>query len=460
MAENLGIDHDTIARIFGEVFARGQAYENLRYICDEIGGRLAGSKEAAAAEKYAYGKLAEYGLDRVAFEPFTIVAWKRGLASARALSPLKKDLTVVALGKTPVSADARGQVIDLGHGSPSEFKKAGREVAGRIVLCDTITPRGERFVHRSEKMLLATNARAKGFIMITEAGGNLPQTGTCSFGKLARIPGLGITKEHGEWLRRMLAAGREVAVEIKMRNSSARTPVRNVVGEIRGSQLPEEIVIVGGHYDSWDLATGAIDNGIGSAAVMEAARVISALGIRARRTIRFILFAAEEVGLMGSTHHVKRHRKKLDDIVAMMNLDMTGDPLHFHLVGRPKETRYLEKLAKMLAPFGMTREVSIEAGLHSDHQPFMLEGVPIIGFAAKLDDEMGRYYHSAGDAFDKVSARYLANLSAAVAVTMVALANVRSRPWKRMPDDAIRDSMLKSNLKDPLIAEGLWRWKK
>jgi carboxypeptidase Q len=173
-----------------------------------------------------------------------------------------------------------------------------------------------------------------------------------------------------------------------------------------------------------------------------------------------VLFAAEEVGLCGSAHHVKRHAKKLDNIVGMINLDMTGDPFAFHLGGRPKETAYLRDLAAMMAPFGMKTDVGTSAGLHSDHQPFMLEGVPVLGFQATLDPEMGRYYHSAGDAFDKVSARYLANLSAALAITCVALANVRARPWKRMPDAAIRDMMIKNTLKDALIAEGAWRWKK
>jgi carboxypeptidase Q len=459
MARNLGIDRDTIARIFGEVLARGQAYENLRHICDDIGGRLAGSKEAAAAEEYAFRELKQYGLDQVAFEPFKLTAWKRGTVSVRTLAP-RQDLTVVALGNTPAVGDVRAPLIDVGHGYPADFKKAGKQVARKVVLCDTGGPRGERFVHRSEKMALAIQARASGFIMTTEAGGNLPQTGTCSFGKIASIPGLGITKEHGEWLRRMLARGKQIEVEIKMRNRVSRQTVRNVIAEIRGSEQPQEIVIAGGHHDSWDLATGAIDNGVGAAAIMEAARVIAKLGIQPRRTIRFVLFAAEEVGLCGSEYHAKRQAKKLDNIIAMINLDMTGDPIGYHLAGRPKETGYLRDLAALLAPFGMKTDIPTGAGLHSDHEPFMLQGVPIVGFEATLDPEMGRYYHSAGDSFDKVSARYLANLSAALAITCVALANARARPWKRMPDAAIRDMLIKNKLKDALVSAGSWRWRK
>jgi Zn-dependent M28 family amino/carboxypeptidase len=265
---------------------------------------------------------------------------------------------------------------------------------------------------------------------------------------------LGIGQEDGLRLRRLIRAGAQPTARVAMSNRIVRGEGRNVIAEIPGSERPEEIVLAGGHLDSWDVAQGATDNGLGSAIVLEAARALAALGRRPKRTLRFVLWAAEEIGLLGSHDYVERHADTLDDHVAVMNFDMTGAPYGYWTPGRKNRHPLLADLATQLAPLGMGDDHAHKAGLHSDHQPFMLAGVPVVGLQARLVPEGGRYYHSVGDTFEKVSLPDFCRAACVASHTLWALADTEERPWPRLDRKAVLAMVEEADLVEALGVDG------
>jgi Zn-dependent M28 family amino/carboxypeptidase len=208
--------------------------------------------------------------------------------------------------------------------------------------------------------------------------------------------------------------------------------VLNVVGEWTGSDpaVADEVFLLGAHLDSWDLGDGAIDNGTGVLSVMAAARALVASGQRPRRTIRVVLFAAEELGLFGSREYVSVHAEAMDDVVAMMNLDMVGEPEGYGATGHPEADTVFARLARdtPLRDLGLRTEVNHGGGPGSDHQPFLLAGVPTIYVQTALPPDAPRWYHNAGDTFDKIDLDAIRKSAAAAAAAAWALADHPGRP--------------------------------
>jgi len=169
--------------------------------------------------------------------------------------------------------------------------------------------------------------------------------------------------------------------------------------------------------------------------------------------LRFALWAAEEVGLCGSHAYVKGHHDELDRICGLLNFDMTGDPYGYWSPGRREKHPILAGLAEQLAGIGMRQDYESKAGLHSDHQPFMLEGVPVVGLLAKLEGQGGHYYHSVGDTFEKVSQPALCRAAAVGAHTMWAIADAAERPFARLNRAEIEAMIDDADLREALAAE-------
>ncbi len=441
-------------RLLAEIFGRPEAHAALGELCDRVGGRTAGTQSARAGEDWALGLLRDWGLPVVRTEDFPVEGWERGTLDAAVLAPIPWTMTALAHGFCPTQADVTASVLDLGHGESADYVAAGERVRGALVLCDEGASAGARVLHRSEKLALAIEHGAAGLMILSSAHGALPRTGTCHGGE-APIPSLGIAQEDGLRLRRMLLAGEEPTVRVAMTNRIVQGTARNVIADIPGRELPDEIVLAGGHLDSWDVAQGATDNGLGSAIVLEAARALSAVGLRPRRTLRFVLWAAEEIGLHGSKNYVGRHEGTLDQHAAVMNFDMTGDPYGYWTPGHEAGHPLLTALATQLAPLGMTRDHGARAGLHSDHQPFMLAGVPVVGLLARLAPEGGRYYHSVGDTFEKVRLPDFCRAASVAAHTLWAIADAERAPWTRMSNAEVRAMVRAADLEGALAADGV-----
>ncbi|MBI4563269.1 MAG: M20/M25/M40 family metallo-hydrolase [Planctomycetes bacterium] len=438
--------------IFGSSALDSEAFEILRHLCDRIGHRLTGTDNGRRAEEYVLERLRAYGL-KAHHEEFELLLWERGDLAVEVVEPTRRRLDAIALGNTP-SADVKGVVVDVGYGTPAEFRNAGASVQGKIALVKSGAPPGHRSVHRSEKMTLSRQNGAIAMVMINGTPGNVPQAGTCALGELAPIPGLCVSKEEGEWISRV-AAEQPVTMSISAKARSGKGTARNVIGDLPGTTA--EVVMIGAHLDSWDLAQGAIDNGTGSAIVLEAARLLAQLRKPPRRTIRVALFMGEEFGLWGSKAYLKRHADAREEIVCLGNFDMEGKPVGFQLYGCDEGLPYFKELARDLRHMGMSPDaVTSKMGLHSDHQPFMLAGIPAWGLRSPLDEDQAKYYHTAGDTFDLAKEEYLRDAAAVVAATVWDLANAETLSLRALSKEEVIARLERDGLKEALELTGEW----
>lgn len=455
------------SRINKDVQDNSKAYGNLKFATESIGHRLTGSANGAKAEEYAYNLLKSYGYE-VKYQPFEVESWSR-LTNETRIGDTDKDLrkiTSVTLAHSPVKAKVIAELVDLGNGLESDYEQDAGKVKGKIALVYLGvlpgSPKNTPSLHRSEKAAIATKYGASGIIIINGVKGDVLLTGTASVtGKLIPIPAVCIGLENGMRLKEALKTKKQFA-SLDMTNFSGMIKARNIIATIKGKTLPNEKIVVGGHLDSWDLATGAIDNGIGSFAILDMARSFKALNLTTARTLEFILFMGEEQGLLGSKAYVEEAKKKgnLDQLRFMLNYDMTNDPKGFSTSREEMKdlfTTWGSQIVRL--DTGFKNLFRAGAGLHSDHQPFMLEGVPTGGGAGgKLPNNSGPYYHSDGDVFKLVDEQQLKNTVRYSAMLAYALANTPTIPVLKQTDEALKAFLQKNELEVPLRIAGEWRW--
>lgn len=458
-------------RINADVLKNGRAYETLADASQRIGHRLTGSPNGVRAEQYAYDLLRSYGFKDVRYEAFEVESWMRDTVTL-AVVPNKsdnfRDLKVVALAHSPVDAHVRGEIIDVGNGLEGDFKALKDKVKGKIALINIglSGAKGARNLHRSEKTALAIQYGAIGVIMVNLVPGNVLLTGTASVtGKLIPIPAVCISYESSVGLRQWLQEEQKdnLHAVIDMTNTSRKIRARNVVATLPGSAFPNEKIIIGGHLDSWDLATGAIDNGIGSFSVMDIARTFRKLKLKPRRTVEFVLFMGEEQGLLGSRSMAEdlKKRGQLDNVRYVMNLDMTNDPTGINAFGREEMVSFFKSVGETIQQVEPTfkNQMTNQAGLHSDHQPFMIEGVPIVGMNGHLTREVLDCYHANCDRINLVNRDQMQNTVRFAAMTLYALAEADDIPTRRLDDTKTRDYLVAQGLRTPLQIANEWRWK-
>lgn len=460
--QNLTQWSERFKKISENVDQHSAAYGNLKKSIEEIGHRLTGSENGAKGEAFVFNLLQSYGL-QTSYQEFESEGWSRGNISLKIGNTTYRS---VALAHSPVKADVKANLIDVGNGLEEDYQNLGAAVKNKIALVYLhILPSskaGLQNLHRSEKTAIATRKGAKGIIFINSAPGDILLTGTASVtGKVIPIPAVCIGNEKGMELKALLKKEKKLQAHITMNNFSGKVKARNVIATLPGKNSAEK-VIIGGHLDSWDLATGAIDNGIGSFAVVDVARTFKELDIQPERTIEFVLFMGEEQGLLGSKAYVAetQAKSKLNEIRYMLNFDMTNDPRGFHAsVDDDKELfNSAGKIAKQLDT-SFKNTYSSGLGLHSDHQPFMLEGIPTAGGAGHLSKEVLQCYHADCDDFNLVNEKELKNTVRYAALLLYAIANAPELKAKRLNDDELKEALLKANLKEPLKIAGEWRWK-
>ncbi len=459
------------SRINNEVKTHSRAYETLSDAAQRVGHRLTGSSNGTRAESYAFDLLSSYGFKDVRYEPFEVEAWTRDTVTLSVV-PYRSDnfreVPVVALAHSPLEAHMQGEIVDVGNGLEGDFAALKDKLKGKVALVNiglAAPTKGARNLHRSEKTALAIQYGATGVIMVNLVPGNVLLTGTASVtGKLIPIPSVCISLESGQALRAWMQEERNpLHAVIDMTNVSRKIRARNVVATLTGSTYPTEKIIVGGHLDSWDLATGAIDNGIGAFAVMDIARTFKALKLKPKRTVEFVLFMGEEQGLLGSRAMVDglKQAEQLDKVRYMMNLDMTNDPTGLNAFGRADIVPFLNTIGqtmKQVEP-AFANEMQNQAGLHSDHQPFMLEGVPVVGMNGHLTREVLDCYHANCDHINLVNADQLKNTVRYATMLLYALADADDIPTRRQTDTQTRDYLVTQGLRTPLQIANEWRWK-
>lgn len=456
---------ETFSKINAEVLQNAKAYVTLEEATSTIGHRLTGSENGRKAEQYTFDKFKEYGFDDVQFQEFETKAWARGTITVTLDG---EDVKAVTLGHAPVEADVTGQLVDMGNGLEADYTAKPGAAEGKIVLIYIGvlegSPEGTRNLHRSEKTAIAIKNGAKGVVIFNQVDGGVLLTGTASVtGELIPIPAICIGKEKGfELKEKLMKAGKKVEAHIQMTNHSDLIKARNVIATLKGSELPDEKIVIGGHLDSWDLATGAIDNGIGSFAILDIARAFKANKFQPKRTIQFVMFMGEEQGLLGSTHMVDEAVKdgSIENIKYMFNIDMGGNPIGVNAGGKLDDTTFFKTVGAEIAAIDTVykNKFSNRSGLHSDHQPFMLEGVPILSVIGNLDRSIYKCYHADCDDFNLVNKEHITNTARFGTMILFALANADKLPAAKMDSETTKQFMIDNNLEEPLRIAGEWKW--
>jgi Iap family predicted aminopeptidase len=454
---------ETFARINAEVLQNSKAYATLGEATSTIGHRLTGSENGKKAEEYTYNKFKEYGFD-VEFQEFETNAWSRGSIGVIVDGDTIKAVT---LGHAPVNADVTGELVDMGNGLEADYAAKPGAAKDKLVLIYIGilegSPEGTRNLHRSEKTAIAIKNGAKGVVIFNQVDKGVLLTGTASVtGKLIPIPAICIAKEKGFELKEKLKAGGKIQAHITMTNHSDPIKARNVIATLRGSEFTNEKIIIGGHLDSWDLATGAIDNGIGSFAILDIARAFKANNLKPKRTIQFVMFMGEEQGLLGSTYMVDQAVKdgSIENIKYMFNIDMGGNPIGVNAGGKLNDTTFFKTVGVDIMEIDTIykNKFSNRSGLHSDHQPFMLEGVPILSITSNLDRSIYGCYHSDCDDFNLVNETHIRNTARFGTMILYALANADKLPADKMDSETTKQFMIDNNLEEPLRIAGEWKW--
>lgn len=455
---------ETFSKINTEVLQNSKAYSTLQEATSTIGHRLTGSENGKKAEQYTFDKFKEYGFDDVQFQEFETKAWSRGTISVTIGGDTVKAVT---LGHAPVTADVTGELVDMGNGLEADYTAKTGAAKDKIVLIYIGLLEGSskeaKNLHRSEKTAIAIKNGAKGVVIFNQVDKGVLLTGTASVtGELIPIPAICIAKEKGFELKEKLKAGKKVDAHIVMTNNSNSIKARNVIATLRGSELPDEKIIIGGHLDSWDLATGAIDNGIGSFAILDIARAFKANNLKPKRTIQFVMFMGEEQGLLGSEHMVKQAvgDGTIDNIKYMFNIDMGGNPIGVNAGGKLNDTTFFKNIGTDIIAIDTIykNKFSNRSGLHSDHQPFMLEGVPILSIASNLDRSIYGCYHSDCDDFNLVNETHIRNTARFGTMILLALANADKLPADKMDSETTKKFMIDNGLEEPLRIAGDWKW--
>jgi carboxypeptidase Q len=456
---------DAFSTINEEVLTNSEGYIRLKEATETIGHRLTGSENGKMAEQYIHDQLVSYGFEDVRFDEFEVEAWSRGDIEVTKMSG-GEVIPAVSLGHSPVSADVTAEVVDMGNGLAMDYSEIDDQLEGKIALVYIgllpDTPKGIRNLHRSEKAALAIEHGAAGVIIFNQVEGGVLLTGTASVtGELLPVPAVCIGKEDGMALKEELQ-NNSVTMNIRLSNFSGPIKARNVIATLPGEEIPDERVIVGGHLDSWDLATGAIDNGIGSFAVLDIARTFMANDLQPKRSVQFVFFMGEEQGLLGSKHMVDEEvaNGTIDEIKFMMNLDMSGNPVGMNVSGAEVDTLFFKDLGKRIQDIDTVYQarLSSRAGLHSDHQPFMLAGVPIMSVHSNLDRSIYSCYHADCDDFKLVNEEHMRNTARFATMMLYAVADAEELPAKKMDSEETRQFMIDNGLEENLRMQGDWKW--
>jgi Zn-dependent M28 family amino/carboxypeptidase len=438
VADITGAQDNTAARITGEALTRGGALAFLERLTDEVGGRVTGSKELRAASELILAALKQAGYENARFEDYPLESrWMRGPASGRIVAPIDREIRVGSYGWVPgTPGEITAMVIDLGAPTSTAMPAPLDRYKGAAVLVDPQKVGADpSFVARAALAGNLAAAGAAAMLIPSDKPGRMVYTSAFGFYPKGPLPVVSVAKEDAALLRRLLAKGK-VSLQLNVQNAFSAEPYRerNVIADLSGKDSGE-VILLGAHYDSWDFAQGADDDGSGVAAVLEAARILKRLGVQPRRTIRFAFFSGEEEATLGSRAYVASHEKELDRLAAVMVMDSgAGSPRGVELHGRADLEEPVRKLLGPVASLGAAA-TTLDASFDRDHAPFMVVGVPALTLWVEEGDYDERH-HTAIDTFDRVDPRKLAADTAVMAIFGWELANAEPIGRRLSPADA------------------------
>jgi carboxypeptidase Q len=428
------------SKIIAAARADRGAYDKLQYLTDRIGHRLSGSPQLDEALAWAQKAMQADGHD-TRIEPVMVPHWVRGVEEAAVISPVSRPLKVLGLGGTVPTPKGGITAQLIVVKSFDELDARAAEVKGKIVLYDVAMPAysqakgsgyGEVVRYRGRGASAAAKHGAVGVLVRSVTAHSLRTLHTGAMGyapDVPKIPAAAVTVEDSLMLAR-LAAQSPVSVKLALDNKTLPDAKSgNVIGELRGREKPDEIVVIGAHIDSWDVGQGANDDGAGCVIMMQALTVLRAQGLQPRRTIRVVLFTNEENGLRGAKAYAEQHDGELAKTVFAVEADSGSfAPKGFGIETQPDKTgktvAKVSEIATLLAPIRATRVQASHGG--ADIGPMVPKGVPTAG----LDVDGSTYFdthHTEADTFDKVDPKTLADSVAAIAVLAYVVADMPGR---------------------------------
>ncbi len=443
----------------------GPSMTTLGELADGIGGRLTASPAYVRATEWAAAKFRSYGIENVRLEPFTIPAgWQRGTATGAMLSPLSRPLYVASLGWAPSTppGGVQGTVVMVADVGPEVLKSRKDELRGKIVFLDTTRINADGYAkslaRREAVWPIFQKAGVLAVLMPDRETNNVLNAHDGAWGAmLLPLPVAQLGMEDAKLIQRELERG-PVTIQLAIENkTSGETTVNNVIAEIRGSERPDEWILIGAHLDSWDFGTGAQDNGTGAVSVLEIARAMKLLEKAPRRSIRFALWGGEEQGILGSYAYTQAHQSELDQCVAVLNTDNgAGHPKGWKVEGR-------EDLRKAMQPWsdGLLKnlsggDLSLDTTYNTDHGPFLLQGIPALDLWVDMTHYM-EIHHKSSDTLDKVDGLDFKAGEAIVAVTAYAIAQSETPIAAHIDHQAVGEILKKANLEEMLENVGVWR---
>jgi Zn-dependent M28 family amino/carboxypeptidase len=458
-----------LTAIAGAGTMQPRAFEYLTELSDDIGARVTGSPAAGKAVEWGVAKMKSIGLENVHAEPWKLTrGWTRISADAELVAPIHRRLMVDSMGwvgsTTPGGVEADVIAVNA-YALADELKNNSGNWRGNILL---IVQRGDAPKDRMEAFakfgdFLKAAHQAGAVAVIGGQGGrkatgmHLTHTGALGFDAYYDIPVVSMAAEDQDQLERYFERGILPRVKINVQNrvTDGSVDSANVVGEIRGTQNPEQIIVAGGHLDSWDLASGSTDNGAGATVTLGAADAIIKSGFKPKRTIRFVLFTGEEEGLLGSLAYVKTHQSEMANHVGALILDFGQGPvIGFQMGGHEELIPVVTKFASTLQAFGKI-DVDNEVEFGTDTGPFTLAGLP--GINLNQDSPDYKYtHHSPVDTLDKVQPDILDRNATIMALAAFWIADRSERLASPWPQERTAKMLVDQHQDAILKAFGLW----
>lgn len=423
-----------------EIAEHSQMMKNLEEMCDDIGPRLTGSPQLRQAQQWAMEKLKSYGAINVHEEAYDLGRpWKRGTERAQLLSANRQALDIRQQAWTEgTKGVVRGEVVLLDVQTLAQFKAVAPSLKGKIVLALS-TPRAtpeERKDFQAYSAALNETLRVANFSMIlfvSERVGSLQDMSGSPGSRYNKNAGI-ITQEHANLLKRLIARGQAPRIEVELGGGFQGKPIKayNVVADLPGTEKTDEMVILGVHQDSWDLASGATDNGVGVVVMMEVLRTMKALGLQPKRSLRLVLFSGEEQGLLGSKAYVETHRHEWEKIQAMLTQDAGGGRID----GFPDMQVDAWYEALTTAADSMKEIADLEIvyarGGGSDQEAFFEKGIPAFGPRQEVLDYLTHTWHSQVDTIDHVKPANLIHNAQVIAGVAWSLLNGDKLPHQKV----------------------------
>ena len=417
-------------KIIDAILSDSVGFSRVAELCDTFGPRLSGSDNLEKAILWIMQEMKKDGIENVRSEEVMVPKWVRGEESAKMVNPWSKNLAMLGLGGS-IGTKSNGitaKVISVS--SFEELANRSNDVKGKIVLfnvpfdtySNTVKYRVRGAIEASKHGAVASLVRSVGTFSM-----NTPHTGNSSYEDgVKKIPHAAITIEDAAMIGRMLENGQDVEVNLKMEAQNYPDVLsHNVVGEIIGSEFPDQVIVIGGHIDSWDVGQGAMDDAGGCVAAWNVLRILKELNIRPKRTIRLVLWTNEENGLRGANAYRNKYLDKLKDHILAIESDAgVFKPSGFGFTGPDESLNILQDIGTLLKP--IQSGVITKGGGGADIGPIMAEGVPGMGLTVESEKYFW-YHHTAADTWDKLNIQEFNQCVATMAVMSFVVADMDIR---------------------------------